>query len=246
MINDATNNKEQLEYARDLVKQLEAGNRENADMVLGELARLRESAIFHEMCKLTRELHNAFDGIQIDSHMVGIAQNELPDAKDRLNYVIHLTEQAANKTLTAVEETIPVCEELEKIASGINDEWKRYVSRDISAEEFRSLAQEFTSCLETIVSESLKIKASLNDVLIAQDFQDLSGQCIRRVISLVQDIERMLINFIRITGHITGPGTSAPRQDKSRLEGPQISGKESADALSCQDDVDNLLSSLGF
>jgi chemotaxis protein CheZ len=120
------------------------------------------------------------------------------------------------------------------------------MSKDLSAGEFRSLAREIGVYLENIASESSRIKANLNDVLIAQDFQDLTGQSIRRVILLVHDIEEMLINFIRITGRKSEPDTSAPRRNKSKLEGPQIPGKESADVMSCQDDVDDLLSSLGF
>ena len=246
MNNNATIGEEQLEYARDLVKQLEDGNRENADKMLGKLVRLREFTMFHEMGKLTRELHNTLNGFMTDSRVAGLAEHDLPDAKDRLNYVIHLTEQAANKTLMAVEDAIPICEELEKKAQGINDEWKHFMSKDFSDQEFRVLTQETGSYLDNVAGESSKIKAKLNNVLIAQDFQDLSGQCVHRVISLVQEIEQVLINFIRITDHKGGPTASASRHDASRSEGPQIPGKENTDVMSCQDDVDDLLSSLGF
>ena len=246
MKNDPTIDKEQIEFARDLVKQLEVGNRENADKLIGMLAGYYESSMFHKMGKLTRELHTSLNSFEIDSQVINLSENDLPNAKDRLNYVIQLTEQAANKTLTAVEETIPICEELGRKANGINDEWKRFMSRNHSAEEFRSLVQEIGIYLEYIVSESLKVKANLNDVLIAQDFQDLSGQSIRRVISVVHEIEQLLINFIKITGHKIGSEAPMPRQENQILSGPRIPGKESIDVMKDQDDVDDLLSSLGF
>ena len=246
MKNDATNDKEQLEYARDLVRQLEAGDRENANKILATLSKLYESAMFYELCRLTRELHNVMNEIQIDSRVVDMTKHDIPDAKDRLNYVIQLTEQAANKTLTVVEETIPVCEEIESKAKGINDEWKRYVTNESADRDPKELTQKFSLCLKYIINESAKIKANMNDVMIAQDFQDLSGQCIRRVISLVQEIEQTLVNFITHSGHEYKRDESIAEQEKSKPEGPQIPGKEGADAMSSQDDVDDLLSSLGF
>jgi chemotaxis protein CheZ len=246
MKSDVIIDRDQLEHARNLVKHLEAGNRANADKVLAVLTRLHESAMFHSMCKLTQELHSAIDGIQNDSHLVDIAKHKLPDAIDSLNYVIHLTEDAANKTLTAVEEAIPVCEEIEKIANSIKDEWKDYVTEDGIVEEFRLLVQKFTATQENIANESSKIRANLGDVLIAQDFQDRSGQCIHRVISLAQEIEQSLVNFIRRPAHNFEQGSSVLSQEKSRPDGSQVSGKKSVEAMLSQDDVDDLMSSLGI
>lgn len=246
MKNESTIDKEQLEYARNLVKHLEAGNRENADKALGDLARFHESAMYNAMGMLTRKLHSALNGFQLDNSIAGLAEDDLPDTENRLNYVIHLTEQAANKTLTAIEVALPICEELRKKARDINNEWKRCMSKNLSVDEFMPLAQEFSVYLESIVSESSKIKANLNDVLVAQGFQDLSGQSIRHVISLVREIEQTLISFIRLTGHKGRPGVSSFKRSKSILEGQHISSKENADFMSCQDEVDDLLSSLGF
>ncbi len=244
------NNEQCLTQARELVCLLEAGQIEDAEQVLNDLTHIYETEIFQELGKLTRELHDTLSGFKVDSRMADIMEHELPDAKERLDYVIQMTEQAAHKTLTAVEESIPMCDEMVSATSEVSDKWRKFLARDMSAEQFREMAREISTFLDSSAVRTTALRASLNDILIAQDYQDLTGQTIRRVITLVQDVEDNLINFIKISARRSaGNGASAPASDKqasSGLQGPQIPGREDSDAMKSQDEVDDLLSSLGF
>ena len=246
MSNGILNNEQCLRQARDLVGFLEAGDREGAEKALGGLTRIHETEVYQELGKLTRELHSTLCGIEIDDRMADLAHHEIPDAKERLNYVIEMTDRAAHKTLGAVEKAIPICDEIVASTSDIRDKWKKFVSRDMNADEFRAMAREIGSYLDASSDQTGLLRESLNDILMAQDFQDLTGQTIRRVINLVQELEESLVAIIRLSS----PGKYTEAEERGRnkegLQGPQIPGREDSDAMKSQDEVDDLLSSLGF
>lgn len=240
-----------LLQARQLVVELEAGNNDEASNLLDELARRRDSGLFRELGKLTRELHDALNGFLMDSKIAALAEHDIPDAKERLSYVITMTEQAAHRTLNAVEEGLPIAEELQKRADDLHDKWTRFRRKDMDVEEFRALVPEIDSFLDLTSGHAAKLNASLSDVLMAQDFQDLTGQIIRRVINLVKDVEDNLVGLIRISGQRMTPAETAVKSDTlsvdlSRGIGPQVPGLDTGDVVHGQDDVDDLLSSLGF
>ena len=243
---------ESLAQARQLVAELEAGNSDEASHLLDELARRRDSGLFQELGKLTRELHDALNGFQLDSKISSLAEHDIPDAKERLNYVITMTEQAAHRTLNAVEESLPIAEELQKRAEELHDKWTRFRHKDMDVNEFRSLVPEIDSFLDLTSGHATKLNSSLSDVLMAQDFQDITGQIIRRVINLVKDVEDNLVGLIRISGQRMAPPeksaakSGALSDELSRGIGPQVPGLDHADVVHGQDDVDDLLSSLGF
>jgi len=236
-----------LEQARELVRSIENGEEDRAIDHLREISRINETKMFQELGRLTRELHDTLVGFGIETEITDLAEHEIPDARERLSHVINVTDQAAHKTLTAVEEAIPVCEELENSASKIEHQWKRFISRDLSADEFRELSREIGGHLEISADRYTKIKDHLNAILMAQDFQDITGQIIRRVIGLVQDVEDKLVGLIKLSGSLDDDTNKVERKPVEKvLEGPQVPGQESATALKSQDEVDDLLSSLGF
>lgn len=243
---------ESLAQARQLVMALEVGDNDQASFLLDELARRRDSGLFQELGKLTRELHDALNNFQLDAKISTLAEHEIPDAKERLNYVITMTEQAAHRTLNAVEESLPIAEELQRRAEELHDKWVRFRRKDMDVEEFRSLVPEIDSFLDLTSGHATKLNSSLSDVLMAQDFQDITGQIIRRVINLVKDVEDNLVGLIRISGQRMGPAekiaakSGALSEELSRGIGPQVPGVDHADVVHGQDDVDDLLSSLGF
>ncbi len=243
---------ESLIQARQLVAELEAGNDAAASNLLDELARRRDSGLFQELGKLTRELHDTLNSFHLDARIASLTEHDIPDAKERLNYVITMTEQAAHRTLTAVETSLPIAEELQKRAEELQDKWRRFRRKDMDVGEFRALVPEIDSFLDLTSGHATKLNSSLSDVLMAQDFQDLTGQIIRRVINLVKDVEDNLVSLIRISGQRMAPTDKAPakpvasKEDLSRGIGPQVPGLDQADVVHGQDDVDDLLSSLGF
>ena len=119
-------NKEQkLELARRLVAELEAGNETTAKDTIADLSEADSSTsdLFQEVGRLTRELHEAINGFMLDTAMAEIVQVDMPDATERLQYVIDTTETAAHQTLTAIEEALPVSERLNAKAEHLNQQW---------------------------------------------------------------------------------------------------------------------------
>ncbi len=235
-----------LEHARGLVTSIENNNEDQAIEHLKEISCINETKMFQELGRLTRDLHDTLVGFSIETEISNLAVNDIPDARKRLSHVITVTDQAAHKTLSAVEDAIPVCEELEASAANIEHQWSRFISRDLSADEFRALSREIGGHLEISSVRYKKVKSSLNEILMAQDFQDITGQIIRRVIELVQDVEDKLVELIKFSGGQKDNVASDKKKGEQTLAGPQVPGEESANALKSQDEVDDLLSSLGF
>lgn len=243
---------ETLTQARLLVQQIEDGRDAEAKQTLEDLAKMREADLFQELGKLTRELHDTLSNFRLDSRISEFAEQEIPDAKERLNYVITMTEQAANKTLTAVEESLPISESLQQSSGELREQWERFRKREMSAEEFREWSRQLDEFFPQVADGTKVLQGNLTEVLMAQDFQDLTGQIIRRVINLVQDVEQSLVDLIRISGRAMLPpekqAATAPKKN-IKAEGPAVPGvddtREEA-VLQGQDDVDDLLSSLGF
>lgn len=244
-------NDEVLQRAQELIEEMRSGNNERAVRLFDDLVRIRETSLFHELGKLTREFHNALTSFRLDSRISSLANDDIPDARDRLNHVITMTNDAADRTLNAVEESLPLCEKLSSSAIQLKTDWDRFQNRQMQADEFRILCRQLSEFLGTTVDISSVLRSSLNEVLMAQDFQDLTGQIIKRVITLVEEVENNLINLIKLSSQKVAPDSEEVKTEKteaafSELEGPQVPGRESTDAVSGQDEVDGLLSSLGF
>jgi len=233
-----------LKQAKQLVASLESDDIEDADRILEQLVDFSDSTIFREVGRLTRELHEAINGFLLDAKIANLAQREIPDASERLTYVITMTEKSANTTLNAVEASLPLADELGKKAGSLSDEWDRFKGRKLSVDDFRTLSEDLSTFLEIAKGHSNNLHKNLSEVLLAQDFQDLTGQIIRQVITLVTDIEDKLVQLVRISGSRLPDTKYTSHEDK--LEGPVVPGVDQGDVVQGQDDVDDLLSSLGF
>jgi chemotaxis protein CheZ len=251
---DDKTRQEFLVHAREIVACLEAADDEGFMAVLDTLARTREVDLFNELGRMTRSVHETLNNFKLDTRITSLAEEEIPDAKERLNYVITMTEQAANRTMDAVEETLPLAEKLGERSEEYLSAWKRFRGREMPVEEFRELSRDLEAFFEQATSDIQSIRSSLSDVLMAQDYQDLTGQIIRRVITMVQEVEDQLVELIRIAGKRLAPEAqktelSAQEQEKEdnrKGVGPAVPGVDAGDVVSSQDEVDDLLSSLGF
>lgn len=238
--------------AKELLDKIESGQEDESFRILDEITQIRESMLYQEIGKLTRELHNALSNFKIDTHISELAEKEIPDARERLRYVVSMTDKAANRTLNAVEESIPICDTLGSRVGEIHQGWSRFLKREMSADEFRGLAKQINAYMGQSVSDVDTLKNNLNEVLMAQDFQDLTGQIIHRVINLVEDVENNLVSLIRVTGRkmefapVQAAEAGPDRPDTSPT-GPSVPGLDKKEKIvSGQDEVDDLLSSLGF
>lgn len=240
-----------LEQARVLVHELEDGNDQKAKQLLDEITSLRESSLYQELGKLTRDFHNALNSFKADARITRIAGEDIPDAKERLKHVIHMTEEAANKTLNVIEDAFPICDSLSSDANEMKDAWDRFSRREMDADEFRQVARKMGGFLENVTQGMGNLRSGMNDILMAQDFQDLTGQIILKVINLVSEVEDNLVNLIKISGQnltMSDPEEIEleEKRIKEQLSGPIVPGVNDVGAVNNQDEVDDLLSSLGF
>lgn len=237
-----------LEQAKLLVEYLETNQQEKADELVSEIQNPLNSELFAEIGKLTRQLHDSLTNFQVDSRLTDLANADIPDAKERLNYVIARTEEAANKTMDAVEAILPAVETIQLQVKTINPLWNKLINNELDTVEFKSLCVDINLLLQTTESETDHMRTLMTDVLMAQDFQDLTGQVIRKVIELVVEVEEGLINMLTAFGITSDAGKekAKPRVGDNLVEGPIVNADDRDDVASDQDGVDDLLSSLGF
>jgi chemotaxis protein CheZ len=117
--------------------------------------------------------------------------------------------------------------------------------------EFRELYGRIDNFFLSLTQDADAIYSSLSEILLAQDFQDLTGQVIQRVTTLVKDVEEQMLSLVVMASHVdqlTGTVHQIDSLDVSAEQGvgPQMKAEEREDVVSGQNDVDDLLSSLGF
>jgi chemotaxis protein CheZ len=251
--NAATN--EIVESARELIKTLESGeSTSRATVLINKINRLQEDSLYKQIGKLTRELHDALSQFQGDINIVGLG-DKAPDAKGRLEFVIDLTESAANRTMDGIEKAIPISEKLAKEAARLFKEWDKFKRKEMNPEQFKVLYKDVLSYLEVVNVDTADLNAKLQDVLLAQEYQDLTGQVIKRVIRMVTEVETKLINLLAIANNAEEVIKMGMSSTQKILEGGEpvivaelakVTETEVAGKRFSQNEVDDLLSSLGF
>lgn len=238
-----------LADAQQLVAYIEAGDGESARALLDAISMKESVELFAQVGKLTRQLHDSLNNFQLDDRIADLAEEEIPDAQNRLMYVIQETEKAANTTMDAVEASMPIAENLADRIERIMPEWQKLMSRNIDLGEFKALCHDVDDMLKIANEDSSRLTGLLTEVLMAQGYQDLTGQVIRRVIDLVKEVEDSLVGMLTMFGDAEADLLPQKREkvvDKEGAEGPIIDADSRDDVVSGQDDVDDLLSSLGF
>ncbi len=242
-----------LEQAKQLVTYLENGENEAAQQLLEQVTAAEETELFEEVGKLTRQLHDSLKSFQLDSRLSALTQESLPDAKERLSYVMEMTEQAANKTMDAVEACLPVADKLSDDVTNLQPRWNKLMSRDLKLGEFKTLCHELDDFIGNTKDNSSQLHNLMTEVLMAQGYQDLTGQVIRRIIELVREVEDSLIHLLTVFGTPVEHEVEQKQEltlNETELdqvaEGPIIDAESREDVVSGQDEVDDLLSSLGF
>lgn len=235
-----------IEQAQALLAALEQGNEPAADRILDEISQLRETMLFQEVGRLTRQLHDTLSNFGVDERLADLTEKDIPDAKERLGYVITMTEQAADTTLNVVEQLLPLLERFGAANLELGKQWQRFRQREMPLDEFKAFSLSLGEHFERCRADVSTLQSGLNEVLMAQGFQDITGQIIRRVIRLVQEVEVGMVDMIRISGaRFRRVQEEKPPADSPPVLGPAVPGLDSGVASS-QDDVDALLSSMGF
>ncbi len=213
------------------------------------LVHKRERTLFSELRKLTGDLQSALDRFSVDSRLVDLAEKEVPDARARLDHVLKMTDEAAHRTMDLVEQCGPLADRTARGAGDISGMWTKFRARKIEIDEFRAMIQKMDAFLVASRADMDKVRGNLTEVLMAQGYQDLSGQIIRGVMKLVAELETALVDLVRLSR--TGPGAlpiekPTPSDGMSRGFGPAVPGVDNGPSASSQDDVDSLLAGLGM
>lgn len=200
-----------------------------------------EAEVFNRLGHLARQLHDNMRELGYD-RMLEDAARQIPDARQRLTYIAQMTEQAASRVLNATDIAKPLQDELLARAEAMGSRWDRMFANQLSVEEFKALAADTRSFFQQAPGHLRKTNEQLLDIMMAQDFQDLTGQVIRKVVDLVQGLESQLLQVLI---------EAMPQERKAEvpaglMNGPVISAEGRADVVASQNQVDELLESLGF
>jgi len=197
--------------------------------------------MLHRIGQMTRGLHDSLRGLGLDK-MIEQAAHEIPDARDRLKYVAKMTEQAADRVLNATDIANPLQDEIAKQAAALEVRWNNVMKTPSVKSEYNEAAQETVEFIQKTIENTTLTKAQLLEIMMAQDFQDLTGQVIKKITELAQNLEQqlcqMLIDF--------SPSTVKKEANNSLMNGPQIAPETTVNVVSNQEQVDDLLDSLGF
>lgn len=244
--------------AVDLLNSIELGNFSSAIQIIQELSEARHKSFYNEVGNLTRSLHNAIKDFKVDSVEIELTDTDesengskITDASDRLNYVVEMTSNAANKTMDMVDSSVPVASELQKQAKELRKDWGRLIQRDLSPEEFRQLYKRIDVFLSYADDSATILHTNLNTILLEQGYQDLTGQVITKVNDLIRDVEEKLVHLVAVAGRVDSISgieheLNHTEDDDTRGHGPAIKNDNNPEVLNSQDEVDDLLSSLGF
>jgi chemotaxis protein CheZ len=208
----------------------------------GEEAWEGQEKVFQRVGHMARQLHDTLRELGYDK-MIAQTVEALPDAKDRLAYIANLTEQAACKVLNATDIANPLIESLESDAQGLAQRWDSVYANQMGVDDFKQLASDTRAFLKTqLPQQTGGAKAQLMEIMMAQDFQDLTGQVIKKVVTLAHELETQLMGaLIEVM-----PGERRTESVNSLLNGPVINAEGRGDVVVDQQQVDDLLGSLGF
>lgn len=197
--------------------------------------------VFSQLGQMTRGLHNLLRELGLDKTLEKVASN-LPDNRDRLNYIASMTAQAAERTLNAAENAQPIQDQLGSTAQSLSGQWEKLFAKQLGVPEFKALVQDTRSYLTAVPQQTSATNAQLMEIIMAQDFQDLTGQVIKKILEAAQQLENQLLTLLIETTPQDKRQSVAPEL----LNGPVINAAGRSDVVTSQAQVDDLLESLGF
>lgn len=202
----------------------------------------KQDAVFNRIGHMARALHDTLGQLGYDK-FIEKTVSALPDAKDRLAYVANLTEQAACRVLNATDIAGPLIDDIGNSAQVLSERWNCAFANQMTTDDFRNLAIDTRAFLSTQVPEKTQAThAQLTEIMMAQDFQDLTGQVIKKVVALAQELESGLMGVLLEVV----PDTKRTDEVESLMNGPVINAEGRTDVVVNQEQVDDLLESLGF
>lgn len=194
--------------------------------------------VFDRLGILVRSLHDALREIGAEKVLTEAA-SEFPSARERLLHIGRLTESAANTVLNKVEETAPIQEQLAASAKKLLADCNNASILSQAPDSLKPLIDQMTQFIASAQDGCGTTRAALSDMMMAQDFQDLTGQLIKKVVALLEHTEK---DLLRLLIDAAPPGTISEIKKEEIMAGPGAPGSV---ALG-QTGVDDLLADLGF
>src|SRR5450830_994088 len=203
-----------------------------------------QDEVLNRIGHLTRNLHDSLRELGFDK-LLETAANDIPDARDRLKYVARMTQQAAERVLNATDIANPLQEEIAEGAAGLKTQWTAIKATSSLKSDYDKVVDETLTYLGKTIESTSATKAQLMDIMMAQDFQDLTGQVIKKVTEIAQSIEQQLVQVL--IDFTPGASTVVKEAEDDLMNGPQIAPEKAPElVVANQEQVDDLLDSLGF
>ena len=206
------------------------------------VAAASEGVVYNRLGQLARQVHDALRELGLDTTLHRAAE-AVPDARQRLAYVARTTEQAASRVLNATDVAAPIQAELASGADALCARWDELYAGRLSPEAFRELSADTRAFLGAVGEGARGTGAQLHEIMMAQDFQDLTGQVIKRLVELTRTLETQLLQVLI---EAAPAQVLEPEQAAGLLNGPVIDPAGRSDVVQDQAQVDELLERLGF
>lgn len=200
-----------------------------------------DEEVFNRLGQLARQLHESLRQLGYDRLLEDSAR-QIPDARQRLAYIAQMTEKAASRVLNATDIARPIQDDLLKRSQEMSDRWERMFAGRLSVDEFKALAADTRVFFQQAPDRISATNAQLTEIMMAQDFQDLTGQVIRKVVEIVEGFEGQLLRLLIETM----PADRKADMSPGLMNGPLIAAEGRPDVVTSQSQVDELLESLGF
>ncbi|WP_323028682.1 protein phosphatase CheZ [Castellaniella defragrans] len=196
--------------------------------------------LIQRIAQLTRTLRASMRELGLDQ-AIKDAAHAIPDARDRLHYVAQMTEQAANRVLNAAEQIQPWQESMQRDAKALDARWQDWFDHPVELDQARSLVDDTRAFLKDVPEKTQASQNNVMEIIMAQDFQDLTGQVIMKMLGVIGAIETELVQVL-----IDNVPQEKREETKTLLNGPVVNAAGKSDVVTNQDQVDDLLASLGF
>ncbi|NIA55854.1 protein phosphatase CheZ [Massilia sp. TW-1] len=204
-----------------------------------------EKGMYERLGGIVRLLHDSLRELGYDKALTE-ASSQIMDAQDRLEYVATLTEQAANKVLNTLDDGMPAQDLLSKQAKDMENRWDDLFSGKLSIEQFKALAGDSRQFAQMVSAATEAEKARLLEIMMAQDFQDITGQLIKKVVIITKTVENELTQLLKDSAPPDVKEKLAQKQAAQEQPQPLMSGPSVPTVALDQDSVDDLLADLGF
>jgi len=229
-----------------LAEALERDEHATFEALLDDIVQSHKPQVLTQLTELTSNLQFALERFRLDSRLSDLAERDIPDARQRLAHVLKMTDEAAHKTLDLVEQSGQPADRTAKSAAALGRTWSQFRTNRIGVGEFCTLLENLDDFLPRVRADAEQIQRNLTEVLLTQGYQDLTGQIIRSVMMLVEELETILANLPQHVKEGAADDFEPSEPGNTNGFGPAVPGVTRGEVAAGQHDVDALLSGLGM